>query len=128
MHARAFVCIHVCMPAYVQMSHQFAQSSHCPTTPHRYPGDAMLNRVYLESCQWKSFKHLTISDTLDRLRGCLYAAKPATSKGTSGPAVFPGVVKKEVLPPLKQNCLFCDNVVSVPTQEMKDANNHLPRI
>ena len=100
----------------------------CNMSYHRYPPMAVLNRAFLEKHQWKLFKHLTVADALERQDGCLYANKAATSKGTSGASVFPGMRFCSPPEPNNVECILCRAGIELSEIEEKASRNHLPRL
>jgi len=58
-----------------------------------------MKKAFLERNQWTIFRSLIQDNFLDRCDGVLLASKPATKKGTTGWAKFPGRQRKESLPP-----------------------------
>jgi len=58
-----------------------------------------MKKLFLERNQWLIFRSTIQDDILDGCEGALLASKPATKKGTTGWAKFPGKQRKKPLPP-----------------------------
>ena len=72
----------------------------------RYPCVSAMKKAFLERNQWTMFRAVVQDDVLDRKGGALIATKPATKKGTTGWAKFPGTQRKQ-LPPIEPPFLAC---------------------
>ena len=58
-----------------------------------------MKKAFLERNQWIIFRSVMQDDVLDGCDGVLVASKPATKKGTTGWAAFPGKQRKKSLSP-----------------------------
>ena len=65
-----------------------------------------MKNAFLERNQWIIFRSVLQDDILDQCDGMLLASKPATKKGTTGWAKFPGMQRTK-LPPIKQPFSIC---------------------
>ena len=74
-----------------------------------------MKKAFLERNQWIIFRSVIQDDILDRCDGVLLASKPATKKGTTGWAKFPGMQRTK-LPAIKQPFLTCLQNNSSPHQ------------
>jgi len=65
-----------------------------------------MKKAFLERNQWTIFRSVIQDDVLDRMDGALIATKPATKKGTTGWAKFPGI-QRQKLPRIEPPFLAC---------------------
>ena len=97
-----------------------------------------MKKLFLERNQWLIFRSTIQDDILDGCEGALLASKPATMKGTTGWAKFPGKqrrsytnIERPFLMCLQSSSLpqehsagdhsgYCLNLVDVTRKDMQD--------
>ena len=101
-----------------------------------------MKKAFLERNQWIIFRSVIQDDVLDECEGILLASKPATKKGTTGWAKFPGkqrgslvTTKRPFLTCLQSNTLphehnagdhsgYCLKLIDVTRKDMRDKISH----
>jgi len=101
-----------------------------------------MKKAFLERNQWIIFRSVIQDDVLDECEGALLASKPATKKGTTGWAKFPGkqrgnsvTTERPFLTCLQSNTLpyehntgdhsgYCLKLIDVTRKDMQDKISH----